>query len=110
MEVFSLVTLTTLVAKVMSFVKYLTGAQYREAGTQALTWLAGVLVVVVASAADVTQDLVIFGEMVLEDLSGLSQILAGLSLSSTASFAYDFKKALDNSDSASEPPLGGSAP
>lgn len=107
MEVFSSASLAAFAIKVTSVLKYLSAGQVREAITQVVPWLAGVIMVAVAAHANVSQDLVVFGEMALRQLNGWSQVLAGVALGSTGSFAYDLKKALDNTDTASEPPLGG---
>lgn len=106
-EVVTGATLTALLVKVTSFLKYVSDGKWREALTQLVAWAAGIGVVVVAAATGVTEDLLIFGHEVLGQMNGWSQILAGLALGSGGAFAYDFKKAIDNTDSAGEPPLGG---
>jgi hypothetical protein len=106
-EVFIVSTLAALVTKLTSFVKYVTSGEYREVVTQLVAWGAGVLVVVVAGAAEGIQDLVVIGETTLEQLNLAAEILSGLALGSGASLVYDAKKAIDNTDSAVEPPLGG---
>jgi hypothetical protein len=105
MEVFSAATLAALVVKVTSVLKYLSAGKTREAITQLIPWLAGVVTVMVAAQANVSEGLVVFGELALGQLNVWSQILAGLALGSGGSLVYDFKKAVDNSDSAAEPPL-----
>jgi hypothetical protein len=107
MEVFTAATLVTLIAKVTSVLKYLTASEWREAATQAATWIAGIAVVWVASQASATQAFTIWGEITLGSLDIWSVILAGVALASGASVVYDFKKARDNTDSAAEPKLGG---
>ena len=107
MEVFTAVTLATLVVKLTSFLKYLTAGQLRDAATQAVPWAAGVGATWVAAQASVSEGVRIWGEVTLGSLDGWSVVLTGLALGSGASFSYDVKKAIDVSDSAAEPPLGG---
>lgn len=111
MEVFTAATLAALVVKITSVLKYLSAGQFREALTQVVPWVAGILVAIVAANADVASGIVIWGDMALGQLDGWSQVLAGVALGSGGSLVYDFKKAVDNSDTAAEPPLsGGSTP
>lgn len=107
MEVFTLASLAALVWKFLSFLKQLTGKDYSATVTQALTWVAGIVAVILAAQADVAAGIEVFGTTALGDLDGWSQILAGLMLSSAASVGYDYKKAIDNTDSSSEPKLLG---
>jgi hypothetical protein len=107
MEVFTAASLAALVWKITSVLKYLTSGQVRQTVTQVIPWVAGILAVVVAAQADVAEGIVVFGTHALGDLDGWSQILAGISLGSAASVGYDVKKAVDATDSATEPPLGG---
>jgi hypothetical protein len=106
-EVFTAATLAALVVKITSVLKYLTSGAYREGITQVVPWVAGVIGVMVMAQADVSSDLVVWGTQTLGSLNTWSQVLAGVALGSTGSFAYDYKKAIDGTDSAGEPPLGG---
>jgi hypothetical protein len=106
-EVFTAASLSALVVKFTSFLKYLAAADFRAAVTQAIPWVAGFMAVLVAAQADVSQGIVVFGTTTLGQLDVWSQMLAGLALGSAGSLAYDFKKSFDNTDSASEPKLGG---
>lgn len=105
MEVFTAGTLATLVVKVTSVLKYLTAGQWRDALTQAVPWVAGAAIVWLGAQASATEAVRIWGEVSLGELDGWSVILAGVALASTGSFAYDVKKAIDDTDSASEPHL-----
>jgi len=107
MEVFTAASLAALVWKFISVIKMITGRDLMGVVTQALTWAAGVIAVMLAAQADVSASLAVFGDQVLGSLDGWSQVLAGIALASSASVAYDYKKAVDNTDSASEPKLGG---
>lgn len=105
MEVFTLLTLTALVVKIVSVIKSI-GKDNNMVATQVVTWVVGVAVLGLASQADITRAIVIFqGAPVLGDLNFASLVLAGMSLASTGSFAYDYKKARDSTDSAAEPAL-----
>lgn len=107
MEVFTAASLAALVWKFISVFKDLTGGRPRGAMTQAITWLAGIAAVALAAQADVAENMVVFGTMRLGELDAYSLILAGIALGSTASVSYDIKKAVDQTDSAVEPRLGG---
>lgn len=107
MEVFTAVSLAALVWKFTSTLKYASAGDFKNVLTQVIPWVGGVLAVLLAAQADVGQSVTVFGDMTLASLDGWSQILAGISLGSAASAAYDVKKAVDNTDSSAEPPLTG---
>lgn len=104
MDALTLAVLGTLVVKVVSVVKSI-GKDNNAVVTQLVGWAVGIGVAFLAAHAQVTSDLVVFGAHRFGDLDGGSLVFAGLSLASGGSFAYDVKKALDYSDSASEPRL-----
>jgi hypothetical protein len=106
MEVFTSAAVAALIWKVMSVVKMATGRDLRGVLTQVLTWLTGVVSVMLMAQADVSDQITVWGNGVLSQLDGLSQVIAGLVIASVASAGYDFKKAFDNTDSSSEPALG----
>lgn len=106
MEVFSAAAIAALVWKVISVIKMATGRDYKGVVTQALTWAAGIIAVVLAAQTDVAETVTAWGNMALSELDGWSQIWAGLVVASVGSAGYDFKKAFDNTDSAAEPGLG----
>lgn len=107
LQAFTAATLLALAAKVTSVIKYATAGQWRDVATQLVTWVVTVAALLIGAQAEVAQGIVIWGERTLADLDVWSLILVGLSIGSGASFAYDFKKAIDGTDSASEPPLTG---
>jgi hypothetical protein len=109
MEVFTAATLAALVVKFTSVLKYLSDRDWRQAVTQVVPWVAGIVAVALAAQADVAEGFIIWGQQALGDLDFWSQVLAGIALGSAGSLTYDFKKAVDGSDSAAEPPLGGGA-
>lgn len=105
MEPITLVSLAALVVKVVSAIK-MAGKDWNALVTQALTWAVGVAVLALAANADLTAGIVVYdGAPPLGDLDFGSVVLAGLALASLGSFAYDYKKARDNTDSAAEPRL-----
>jgi hypothetical protein len=98
------------IIKGTDFVKYLLAAF--KSGTRAeglnglltliLTSLAGVAAVFVFKDTQWAQDITI-GKVNLADLSAGSSIVFGLVASSFGSVLYDFKKAVDNTDTAKTP-------
>ena len=105
METVGFLALAALVIKVVSVIKAI-GKDANYVITQVVTWAVGILVLFLAGQAEVTQSQVIPGfGMTLGTMDAASIILAGLVLGSTGAFAYDYKKARDNTDSASEPNL-----
>lgn len=107
MEIFTAATLALLIVKVVSFLKFLLARSWNDVITQAVVWVGGTLVLLIAAQADVTAGLVIWGDVRLGNMDFWSVVLAGLSLSSTGSFGFDVKTAIDNTDSAVEPQLLG---
>jgi len=104
-------TIGLLASKVIEMLKYLRNKDMNGAFTLAAVWIAGVVSTFLAAAAKVTETLVLPGTSIpLGTLDGASLVLIGLTLTSTIGTVYDFKKALDNGDSAKQPPLLGSGP
>jgi hypothetical protein len=104
----TLAALAALALKLTSIVKYLTAGMFREATTTVVPWVAAFAVLALASQADATAALVLPGmKTMLGDMDMPSLLLAAPVLGSTASVVFDFKKAIDGSDSAQEPKLGG---
>lgn len=104
MDALTLAALAALAVKVMTVVKSI-GKDNNKAITQTATWVVGIGVVALGAHSGVTSDIVVFGAHRLGDLDFGSTVLAGMSLSSVGSFAYDVKSAVDNTDSAAEPAL-----
>ena len=93
--------------KLVSTLKNLTTADSRGSGlTQIVVWVVATLVLVLAGQADVTSTLTLPGlDGPLGDLDFASYVVLGLIAGSTGSVAYDFTKAVDNTNSAAEPSL-----
>lgn len=108
MEVFTFAALAALASKVTSTIKLATSGQHRAALAQVVTWASGVAALAVGAAADFTAALgPELGLPALGTWDWASLVLGGLALGSSGSFAYDLRRALDNGDTAEEPPLGG---
>jgi hypothetical protein len=104
----TLAALAALVLKVTSLIKYLTAGMIREAVTTLVPWVAAFGVLVLAGQADATAALVLPGmKTVIGDMDIASLLLAAPVLGASASVVFDFKKAIDGTDSAAEPKLGG---
>ena len=105
MEVVGFLALATLVIKLVSVIKAV-GKDNNYVTTQVVTWVVGIAVLFLAGQASVTETLMIPGfGITAGDMDAASVILAGLVLGSTGAFAYDYKKARDNTDSSVEPSL-----
>jgi hypothetical protein len=107
MEPLTLSALATLTFKVTSVIKYLTARDWSSALTQAVAWVAGIVVAFLAANADVTSAIQPIPGYPLDTMDNWSLVLVGLGLASLASTIYDVKSAIDGSDSAKEPTLGG---
>lgn len=104
MEIFGLATLIALGVKIVSFLKFIRAGWTDDAFTQVVTWMVGVVLVFLAAEANLIQNFELYG-ISLAEANVASKILIGMSLLSLGSFAYDVKKARDNSDTAREPNL-----
>ena len=104
MEFIPLIAALALAVKIVDFVKYISNRDTNGIITQLAVWVSGVVVVFLLAATDFADGVEVAG-MTLDSLNVWSQVLLGLTLGSTGSFAYDFKKSLDNTDSAVMPTL-----
>ena len=99
---------TALVWKVVDFIRMLFNFKNQKSGilTQVSAWIGGIILVIVASNASVTKDLILPGaNQTLNTLDFASQILLGLLISSVASASVDIKQAIDCTDTAAKPPM-----
>jgi hypothetical protein len=101
-----------LIIKLVDFLRYATNKDINGVVTQAVSWIAGVVVIMLvarthwAAALDV-------GGVSLAHLGVWSQVFAGLTIASGASLAKDTLKAVDNHNTAAIPtllPPGSSGP
>lgn len=104
----TVIVFTALVWKVIDFLRMLFNFKTNKSGviTQITAWVGGVVLVILASHATITQTLVLPGtDQALKGLDIGSLVFIGLLISSVASAAVDIKKAVDNTDSATKPAL-----
>lgn len=104
MDFVPLLAALALVVKIIDFVKSLKNGDANGILTQAVTWVAGVGVLFLLAASDFGGGVEVAG-YTLDSLNSFSLVLLGLSVSSTGSLAFDFKKSFDNTDSAAVTPL-----
>lgn len=94
------------VNKTVSVIKSLVNRDFNAAITQLVVWVVGFVAVVLAAHAAVTEALLVPGLTVpLGSLDWPSEVLLAWILGSTGSFVFDFKKAIDATDSSAEPSL-----
>lgn len=108
----SLVTFTTVAAlgaviyTAVNLLKYLRAGNWNGVLTLLVAAVLGILIALWAANSDITGPLSpIEGGPTLADMDFGSLALFGVALSSTFSVVTDFRKAFDNSDTASKPPL-----
>lgn len=102
----TLAALAALAYKVTSLLKYATSGQVRSAVTTVVPWAAGFLVLLVGAQADATAAIMLPGlREPLGQLDVWSLMLAGTTIGAVGSAGYDLKSAVDNTDTAVEPPL-----
>lgn len=105
-EIAVLAGLAFAVNKTVSVIKELVNKNFNAAITQLVVWVVGFIAVVLAAHAAITEALVVPGLTVpLGSLDWPSELLLAWILGSTGSFIFDFKKAIDSSDSSAEPSL-----
>lgn len=101
-----LAAIALLASKLVEFAKYVRNGDVNGAVTLFIVWIVGVIVIFLASAAVVTQDLILPGlSQPLVDMDFWSKVFLGMIATSFISFGYDVKKAVDGTDSAATPPL-----
>lgn len=92
--------------KIVTVIKYLASSNKNAAITQLVVWAVGFVILLLAGNATVTEDLVVPGlSEPLGDLDFGSFLIVALITGSSGSVVYDFKKAIDRTDSAAEPNL-----
>lgn len=114
MDIAPALLLATLLWQVIDFLREVSGAvkapstagRWSSPLLQLCAWVAGVVVVVLASHARLFDAFSVNG-LTLTSLDGASQVFLGLCIASLASTGADFKQAFDSNDSAAKPPLTG---
>jgi hypothetical protein len=104
MEFAPLALLGALVYKFVDFLKFCRVKDWNSAGTQAVAWLAGILAITLFANSDFSAGIDLGGRS-LGSLNFVSQVIVGLSATSLFSAFYDFKRAIDGTDSAKTPAL-----
>lgn len=104
LEFAPLVAFAALGSQFVAFIKFLFAKDKNGVVTTLVVWLAGVLTVFLFAQSDFAAAIPI-GDVTLDGLNGWSLVIAGLTVGGVGSTVYNFKKALDGSDSAKEPPL-----
>lgn len=85
--------------KLVDFIKYLSNKDTNGAITQLAVWGSGVIAVFLLASTDFAAGISV-GDLPVSSLNWASLVLVGLSVGSSGSVAFDFKKALDREDSA----------
>lgn len=96
----------TIIIKFIDTFRYATAKDWRQVGTQVFVWFIAILVILLLAATDFA-DTVGVGDYTLAELNAWSIVFWALGIGSGASFGVDIKKAIDGSDSAKVPPMGG---
>lgn len=104
MDFLPAVAMVALLIKVIDTLRYLRAGDINGVLTQVSAWVAGIIVVVLVAQTDWADGIQI-GDRSLGVLGIWSLVFYGMSAGSTASFAKDTLKAVDNSNSAAIPTL-----
>lgn len=92
--------------KTVSVIKGATAKDWKFVFTQVLVWVVMFGVIVLAAHAQITEDLVVPAlGIALGSVDFASQFMLAWILGSSGSVVWDFKKAIDQTDSAREPTL-----
>ena len=92
--------------KLMDLIKYVKAKDVNGAVTLLLTYVLAVAAVLLFAEAELAQTWEVPGvDVALSTLDFASKLIVGLVLASSASVAFDLKKAIDRSDSAVTPSL-----
>lgn len=100
-----LVAFATLGLKFVDFLRYAKAADINGVTTQAISWVAGIAVIMIAAHTQWAVGLAPVGNTALASYGAWDQVFAGLALGSSASFLKDTLKSVDNSNSSAIPTL-----
>lgn len=103
-EFVPLVALALLGSQVVAFIKFIVAGDKNGIVTTLTVWVASV-VVLLAFANSKFAGAIPVGDYTLDTLDTWSTILVGLCVGGTGSGLYNFRKAIDNTDTAKEPNL-----
>lgn len=100
--------LAAVATQVTTIVKFLTAGQIRNAVTALVPWAVAFVVLALGAHAGEVNDFVLPGlSAPLGDMDVASLLFAAAAVGSSGGFLYKAVTAIDNTDSAAEPPLGG---
>lgn len=106
MEVLSLASLIALGMSLVSFVKFVRAKDVNSALTMLVSWIIGIALVFVAAESDLFGRIAIIpGVPPLDNINNASKVLIGMMFLSLGREVYQFRKAIDNSQSAEEPAI-----
>lgn len=101
-----LVLLGALGYTLLNLVKYVRARDWSAVATTLAAYAIGCVLVLVAGNAELTENLPVPGmETTFGDLDFWSSLILGASMLSVLGIAYDYKRAIDGSDSAATPSL-----
>lgn len=103
MEELTILMMATAVNKTVTVVKAI-GKDWNMVLTQVVVWVVGIVLLALAAHSTIAGNLTVFSAA-LKTWNGADTVLGGYVLGSAGSFAYDYKKARDNTDSSTEPAL-----
>jgi hypothetical protein len=101
-----LLAVGTLVFTFVNFLTYLRSRNWNGVLTQAIAWAAGIAAILIAAHTQFAPQLK-FGGRPLSRMDWETQVFLGLIATSLLSTLNEFKKAIDNNDSAAKVPLIG---
>lgn len=104
MEFVPILVMAALAKKLVDVLRFASGRDWNGVITQLVAWVGGAVVVVAFAASDWAGQ-VQFGDLALAKMSFVSQVLAGMTLGSTASLGQDVLKAVDQTQSERKPAL-----
>jgi len=94
-----LVALGSVVFTITNAVRYAFATDWSSLLTQGIAWVSGVLAVFIVSYTQIGA-LVAIGTLALSDLHWWDKVLVGIAAASSISVVYQFKQALDTTDTA----------
>jgi hypothetical protein len=106
MEFVPLVATLALALKLLDTTKFALAQDWNAVATQVSAWVSGIVAIFLLASTDFASGINV-GDAVLSEVNISSLVLIGLSVASSGSVLYDFKKALDHTDSARTPSLIG---
>lgn len=104
MEFVPLLVMTALIKKTVDLLRYATNQDWNGILTQLVAWTVGIGLTFVVADSDFGAGIAVNGHA-LSALNTWSIVLTGLVVGSSASFAWDIMKAVDNTTSSAPPPL-----